>query len=471
MYRSSGFRTDLTRTQARRVSKIRDSQRFAYNWAVERLRADPTPTRYDPNREFTKLRRNTSHLRAVERIYQNTAIHQARAACDVSNRHGKGNLKFRSRGRDGTMAVACDVQPRFADNAHASLPGIGVIRLHEEQPYKYPRNWLHGSRSFRMVDVTPKSWRRVKPGDRTYRLYVTYDVPEPERLQTGTVAGIDRGITNPTVVCKTDHAASHITSYDTATAFRANRSWNDATRRALSRRNKHSRSTRKMKRQREKYNRGNANDREYAEWLLAKKVCEGVDTVYIERLNLEAMTRRGGRHKKGLNRGMRFIRHGAILRKIRIVAERLGIDIREVSPRGTSQECSACGYSHGDNRKGETFRCMACGRIDNADGNASVNVIQRGTGRKVPAGEGIALERREMGRTRKPPRLARTAQDAMRRRENQACNRPETSSATKHLGRYAYVTRATLVYNSHKFSKVGRFRRADGANASRRNAP
>ena len=106
-----------------------------------------------------------------------------------------------------------------------------------------------------------------------------------------------------------------------------------------------------MKRQREKYNRGNANDREYAEWLLAKKVCEGADTVYIERLNLEAMTRRGGRHKKGLNRGMRFIRHGAILRKIRIVAERLGIDIREVNPRGTSQECSAC-----DTRTGTTGR-------------------------------------------------------------------------------------------------------------------
>ena len=162
------------------------------------------------------------------------------------------------------------------------------------------------------------------------------------------------------------------------------------------------------------------------------------------------MTRRGGRHKKGLNRGMRFIRHGAILRKIRIVAELLGIGVTEVNPRGTSLECSACGYSHIDNRKGETFRCMECGRIDNADGNASVNLVQRGTGRKVPAGEGIALERREMGRTRKPPRLARTAPDAMRRRENQARNRSETSSATKHLGRYAYVTRATLVYNSPK---------------------
>lgn len=173
-----------------------------------------------------------------------------------------------------------------------------------------------------------------------------------------TVAGIDRSITNPTAACKTDHASSGITSYNTATAFRTNQTWNDGGRRTVSRRNKHSRSARKIKQQREKYSRGNANDREYAEWLLAKKVREGADAVCIERLNLEAMTRYGGRHKRGLNRGMRFIRHGAMLRKIRIVAERLGIRVIKVNPRGTSQECSVCGYTDGENRDKERFGCL-----------------------------------------------------------------------------------------------------------------
>ena len=68
------------------------------------------------------------------------------------------------------------------------------------------------------------------------------------------------------------------------------------------------------------------------------------------------------------------------------------------------------------------------------------SIIQRGTDIKVPAGGGMTLERRELGRARKPPVLAHTAPDAMRRRENQACNRPAASSATKHLGKYAYVT-------------------------------
>ena len=209
----------------------------------------------------------------------------------------------------------------------------------------------------------------------------------------------------------------------------------------ISRRNKHSRTTHKMKRQRAKYNWHNANAREYAEWLLAKEICHDVEMICIENLDIEAMTRSGNAAKRGLNRGMRYIRHGKIIQKVRIIAERTGIQIIEVNPCGTSQECRVCSYRHKNNRNGERFQCISCGRIGHADSNASANVIQRGTDVKVPAGGGMTLERRELGRTRKPPRLAHIDPDTMIwRRENQACNRPATSSVMKHLGRYAYVT-------------------------------
>ena len=376
MYRTTGFHTNLKRSQARHISNIRESQRHAYNWAVERLLADPTLTQYDLQKEFTKVRRTTLWLQTVERIYQNTAIGQARTAADISNLYGNGNLKFRSRRRGGHMAVTCDVQPRFVDNFHASLPGIGVVRMCEEQPYQYPYNWLHGARSFRLVDVTSRSWKRVKPGDRVYRLHVTYDLPEPEPApRTGVAVGIDRGITNPTVVCKTDGETVSFTCYDTAVSFRKNRSWNDESRRAVARRNRHSRSTKKIRRQRRAYNWHNANARDYAEWLLAGEICYGVDIICIEDLDIEAMTRAGNASKRGLNRGLRYIRHSAILRKVRIVAERLGIRIVEVNPHHTSQECHVCSYTHKNNRNGERFLCLACGRLYHADGNASANVI------------------------------------------------------------------------------------------------
>ena len=441
MYRSCGLRINLTDSQARHIAAIRSSQRFVYNWAVERLLADPTLTAYDLSKAFTRLRRSTPHLQGMERTYQNAAIRQARTACDVSNRYGNGDLKFRSRKHNGSMAVVCDTAPRFVDNQNVSLPGLGVVRLCEAQSYQYPHHWLHGSRSWRLVDVTPRSWKRTKPEDRICRLHVTYDMPEPGPANTGVAAGIDRGITNPTVVCKTDGDTVAFTCYDTAVAFRSNQSWNDEARRTIARRNKHSRSTKKMKRQRGGYNWHNANARDYAEWLLAKEICYGVDTICIEDLRIEAMTRAGNAGKRGLNRGLRYIRHGEILRKVRIVAERLGIRIVGVDPRGTSQECYVCSHTDRENRHGERFLCLACGRIDNADGNASANIVQRGIDIMVPAGGGTTLERREMGRTRKPPRLAHTDPDAMRRRERQACNHSKTSSAMKHLGRYAYVTR------------------------------
>ena len=243
VYRSNGHRIHLTMPQRRHIHRIRESQRWVYNWAAERLLADPTLTKYDLSKEFTKVRRATPWLPTVERTYQNTAIAQARTAMDISNKYGKGNLKFRSRKRDNAMAITCDAPPRFVDNTSASLPGLGVIRLDEEQPYRYPSNWLYKARTFRLVDITPKSWANVKPEARMYRLHITYDLPDVERRETGVAAGIDRGITT---VCKTDGMESTFKCHDTAAGFRENRSWNDGARRTISRRNRHSRTTGKM---------------------------------------------------------------------------------------------------------------------------------------------------------------------------------------------------------------------------------
>ena len=245
MYRAVGFRIDLTHSQRRHISRIRECQRFVYNRAVERLLQDPTLTRYDLQKEFTDLRRNTPHLRDVERTYQDTAIHQARTAAGLSNKCGNGNLKFRTKRNDGGLAVVCDIPPKYVNNEHASVPGLGVVRMYEEQPYQYPNNWLNRARSFQLVDVTPGSWTHVKPADRIYRLYVVYDLPDAARAVTGVAAGLDRGITNPTVVCKTDGETVQFVCYDTATAFRTNQSRNDTARRTIKRRNEHSRSTKK----------------------------------------------------------------------------------------------------------------------------------------------------------------------------------------------------------------------------------
>ncbi len=183
--------------------------------------------------------------------------------------------------------------------------------------------------------------------------------------------------------------------------------------------------------------------------MLAKEVCENTRVIYIERLDLEAMTRYGGNRKKGLNRSMRFVRHGEIPRKIRIVAERLGVEIVEVNPAGTSITCSKCQHMDKESRDGERFECVACGRVMNADSNAACNIVNKGADINVPVGEGMFLERSELGRTRNPPTWVRAAPDADQRRENQARNRPATSSAEKHswVGTRTLRARCIRVYN------------------------
>ena len=124
MYRAVGFRVHLTHSQRLRIHKIRMGQRFVYDWAIERLQRDPTPTAYDLQKEFTELRRNAPHLLDVGRMCENTAIRQARAAADIS-KYGHGNLKFRTRKRDGRISVMCHVPPKHVSNASASMPGHG----------------------------------------------------------------------------------------------------------------------------------------------------------------------------------------------------------------------------------------------------------------------------------------------------------------------------------------------------------
>lgn len=66
-----------------------------------------------------------------------------------------------------------------------------------------------------------------------------------------------------------------------------------------------------------------------------------------------------------------------------------GFGLVEVEPRGTSQGCYDCGHSEKANRHRHKFLCKACGRQDNADRNAALNIRLRGIlGRQVLAGDG-----------------------------------------------------------------------------------
>jgi len=85
------------------------------------------------------------------------------------------------------------------------------------------------------------------------------------------------------------------------------------------------------------------------------------------------------KQKSGLNRSMLDLGLGMFFGIISYKSEWQGKMFVQVPPQYTSQKCSACGYVDKENRKTqESFLCVRCGHKQNADHNASNNILREG---------------------------------------------------------------------------------------------
>lgn len=90
-------------------------------------------------------------------------------------------------------------------------------------------------------------------------------------------------------------------------------------------------------------------------------------------------TKNGARAKAGLNRSILASAWGKTKEYASYKAQRAGKLAIEVPPHHSSQECSACGHTHPDNRPTQAgFVCQSCGHTENADFNASKVIRKRG---------------------------------------------------------------------------------------------
>ncbi len=65
-----------------------------------------------------------------------------------------------------------------------------------------------------------------------------------------------------------------------------------------------------------------------------------------------------------------------VLNEIKRLCEINCVSFRSISPFNTSRKCSCCGYTDkGNRRTQEYFECLSCGYSDNADLNASQNIL------------------------------------------------------------------------------------------------
>ena len=377
MLRVKRNRVKLTRAQSREVGEIRRVQRYAYNWTIERFRLDPTLSVFDCMKLYTAYR--PEWTKSTAHVWQNSAIMEARRAADVSFKYGNGKLKYRSRKRSSRIAVTNYGGRPEIHGDMLRLPLFGDVKLPDGLP-----DLKNVTACYSFVDVSPRN----NHGRPVYSLRIAYDIPKPKPITTGRQVGIDRGIINPTVTADSN---GKVYCYDTVKPFKDGRAKSQKLQSRMSKVKKGSNEYKKLQAKRAKHNRDVANRRDYLEWLLAKEICQDTKLIVLEDLKISAMSRKG-KHKKWLNREFRFVRHSEIVRKIEIVAARRGIKVVRVNPKNTSKECHCCKVK--GVRKREDFTCETCGTF-HADGNAAVNILQRGGGKYLTE-VGITFVRREL---------------------------------------------------------------------------
>jgi putative transposase len=95
--------------------------------------------------------------------------------------------------------------------------------------------------------------------------------------------------------------------------------------------------------------------------------------IIVERLNFTSP-----KLSKKLNRMLSNFGKRIIEEKFESINERYEIEITQINPAYTSQECSKCGYVEKKNRKSQAkFICGFCGKKQNADINSSKNILAR----------------------------------------------------------------------------------------------
>lgn len=135
-----------------------------------------------------------------------------------------------------------------------------------------------------------------------------------------------------------------------------------------------------------------SNQRSDYQWKVANKLCRLGDAIIFEDLDVRSMMARckpkqdvSGKYlknnqaqKKGLNRVIADAAWGELKLRTKAVAAKLGLIVTEVDPRFSSQQCSCCGHIDKLNRYKERFLCTECGYLEDADLQASYNLLSKG---------------------------------------------------------------------------------------------
>jgi putative transposase len=121
---------------------------------------------------------------------------------------------------------------------------------------------------------------------------------------------------------------------------------------------------------------------DYLHKLTTRLICEN-QAVFTERLNIGGMVK-----NHHLARSIVDAAWGELNRQLAYKACWYGRSYTQVAPQHTSQDCSNCGYRNRDLALSmREWICPGCGTIQDRDGNAARNIMNKAVGHTVSACE------------------------------------------------------------------------------------
>ena len=134
-----------------------------------------------------------------------------------------------------------------------------------------------------------------------------------------------------------------------------------------------SKNTKRLQNQQNSIQRKIKNQKEDQFHKISNDLTNNFDRITIEDLKIKSMKESQKTH---LNRLISDVSWNSLIQKIHYKSEMKNKIIREINPAYTSQRCFKCGNISNNNRKSQSdFSCLNCGNTENADINASKNIL------------------------------------------------------------------------------------------------
>jgi IS605 OrfB family transposase len=299
----------------------------------------------------------------------------------------KSDLKFRNY-RDNNTFTITTISPKLISRLNEGYIGIAAPNVNgKREKYGHVKICDRGNFHQQIGDGKIKQIKISHEGNYWYACIIVDNFVETRKSSLG-VIGIDLGVTNPVTTSKEefkDMPRERMLYWQNRLNFYHKKLARQRGGKGVASSNRRE----KTKKHIQRCYRNIQNLRNQFQHEVSHELTRDNHIICIEDLNTKNMTKsakgdaekhgKNVKAKSGLNREILNVGFYGLTQKIQYKSTFRGGQCVMVDPKYTSQTCSKCGHVDSENRKTQdTFKCVKCGHTENADFNASKNILEKG---------------------------------------------------------------------------------------------